>query len=370
MELRYFVPFKAQDGVNAQYALREKLVNIEGVAIDTSVNANKWQVPQQDLEYVASSLAGAQLRVDHAESALMVVGKVSEAKRDGDRVLFRAEVGEERLIEKILRGYVTHVSIQVDSDDVECSKCKRPTRKEGMLVHLCPGAWEIIHRPKVRELSVVASPAYKETAFQPVGFFAAMNRDQWDAIVKAVADSQLSENDNEDVGSRHRPQEPESKLFAREVRHLSEHNSQMGASPHKAQGVVNVAPDEEEPKQVTYEDFMQQLQDLEKQITNSSTSEADVEALKKKVSELEDAVAKKATKRSLSRKISELSKQLQQPQQDGEDEGDKQETQSNSARHASGKGIVAADEMQRDALGNYDWFKDLLKAHKKLTGFH
>ncbi len=131
-----------------------------------------------------------------------------------------------------------------------------------------------------------------------------------------------------------------------------------------------MAPDEEQPKQVTYEDFMQQLQDLEKQITNSSNSEADVEALKRKVAELEDAVAKKATKRSLSRKISELSKQLQQTQQDGDDNADDQESQANATRHASGKGIVAADEMQRDALGNYDWFKDLLKAHKKLTGFH
>jgi hypothetical protein len=300
----------------------------------------------------------------------MVVGKVSEAKREGDRVLFRAEVGEERLIEKILRNYVTHVSIQVDSDDVECSKCKRPTRKEGMLIHLCPGAWEIIHKPKVRELSVVASPAYKDTAFQPVGFFAAMNRDQWDAIVRAVTDSQLSEKDNKDVGSkRERLQEPENKKFAREVKCLSEHNAQIGASPHQAQGVVNVAPGETEPKQLTYEDFMQQLQELERQITQSSSSDADVEALKKKVAELEDAVAKRATKRSLSKKISELSKQLQQTQQDDEDEGDEQENQTASTRHASGRGIVAVDEVQRDALGNYDWFKDLLKAHKKLTGF-
>ena len=61
-----------------------------------------------------------------------------------------------------------------------------------MLVHLCPGAWEIVHKPKVRELSIVASPAYKDTAFQPVGFFAAMNEGQWDAILKTVTDSQLS----------------------------------------------------------------------------------------------------------------------------------------------------------------------------------
>jgi hypothetical protein len=371
MQLRYFVPFHAQEGVSAQYALQEKLVNIEGVAIDTSVNANKWQVPSEDLDFVAESLAGAQLRVDHAESALMVVGKVSEAKRDGDRVLFRAEVGEEKLIEKILRNYVTHVSIQVESDDVECSKCKRPTRKEGMLVHLCPGAWEIIHKPKVRELSIVASPAYKDTAFQPVGFFAAMNEGQWDAILKSVTDLQSFVNTGDDVGSRRRPQEPENKNKLKskgEVRHMSEHNAQYGASPHQAQGIVNTAPGESAPKQLTYEDFMDQLQQLEKQITQTNSSESEVEALKNKVAELEGEVAKRATKRSLSKKISELSKQLQQTKGEGGEDSEDEDSEV-EAKRASGRGIVAVDEVQRDALGNYDWFKDLLKAHKRFSGF-
>jgi len=93
MQLRYFVPFKAQEGVSAEYALKEKLINIEGVAIDTSVNANKWQIPEEDLQFFVDSLLGAQLRVDHAESALMVIGKIAKTNLDGNRVLSRAEVG-------------------------------------------------------------------------------------------------------------------------------------------------------------------------------------------------------------------------------------------------------------------------------------
>ena len=58
---------------------------------------------------------------------------------------------------------------------------------------MCLEAWEIVHKPKVRELSIVASPAYEKTAFAPVGFAAAMNEGQWDAIIKSVTDSQLSE---------------------------------------------------------------------------------------------------------------------------------------------------------------------------------
>ncbi len=369
MQLRYYVPFKAQGGVSAEDALKGKLLNIEGIAIDTSVNANKWQIPAEDLDFLIQSLAGAQLRVDHAESALMVMGKVAEAKRDGDKVLFRAEVGEEKLIEKILRGYVTHVSIQVDSDDIECSKCKRPTRKEGMLVHLCPGAWEIVHKPVVRELSIVASPAYKDTAFKPVGFAAAMNDGQRDAILKTVTDSQLSEG-NKDVGSKGNLQEPEKqKMKAKEVKHMSQLNAEQGASPQQAQGVVNTAPGESAPKQVNYEDFMNQLTQLEKQINASDGSEADMDALKKKVADLEGEVAKKATKRNLSKKLSDLQKQLKQPEDESEQAESSEAEGAEAEAKRSGKGIVAVDEIQRDALGNYDWFKDMLKAHKRLIGF-
>ena len=394
MQLRYYVPFKAQEGVKAELALKEKLINIEGVAVDASVNANKGQIPSEDLDFVVESLTGAQLRVDHAESALMVVGKVPEAKRIGDTVWFRAEVGEEKLIEKILRNYITHVSIQVDSDDVECSKCKRPTRKEGMLVHLCPGAWEIVHKPTVRELSIVASPAYKTTEFQPVGFYAAMNEDQWKAIVKrqdetstiiqTLINSQLSE-DNKDVGSRlEGPQEPENKsLNAKEEVKLMSVIADDKASPHQAQGVVNVAPGETAPKQVEYEDLMNQLQQLEKQITQTKAEEGEVEALKKKVADLEAELAKRASKKTLSKKISELSKRLaevegEEPEKAEEakkseeaeaeesSEAEHAEEAEAEAKRASGKGIVAVDELQRDVLGNYDWFKDILKAQRKL----
>jgi hypothetical protein len=379
------MPFKAQQGVSAEFALKEKLVNIEGVAIDTSVNANKWQVPDEDLDFFAQSLLGAQLRVDHAESALMVIGRVAEAKRDGKRILFRAEVGEEKLIEKILRGYITHVSAQVDSDDVECSKCKRPTRKEGMLVHLCPGAWEIVHKPKVRELSIVASPAYETTEFQPVGFFAAMNDAQWSAIMKSVTNSQSLGNSSADVGSKpERLQEPENKPLntKEEVKPMSEKTDEK-ASPHQAQGVVNVGPGEQAPKQVEYQDFMQHLQQLEKKIRETpSTSEAEIEALESKFRALEAELAKRAKKSTLSKKISELSKQLAEieSEEQGEESEEAEEAEEAKkkkgqevaepeAKRASGKGIVAIDEISRDALGNYDWFQDLLKAHKRLVGF-
>ncbi|MGA3191990.1 MAG: hypothetical protein ABSD73_05685, partial [Candidatus Bathyarchaeia archaeon] len=102
MQLKYFVPFKAQEGVSAEFALREKLVNIEGIAIDTSVNSNKWQVPEEDIDFFVATLINSQLRIDHAESALAVIGRVPEGKRIGNTAWFRAEIGDLPIIEKVL----------------------------------------------------------------------------------------------------------------------------------------------------------------------------------------------------------------------------------------------------------------------------
>lgn len=205
LEIRYFVPFKASKDISEESAMRDGQLAIDGIAIDTSVNANKWQVPSEDLDFIVSSLKDAQLRVDHSESVHDVVGNVPECNKltelkdplsgqsiPGEGVAFKGVVGEAWLIPKILNGYVNHVSIQIDSDDVECSKCKKQTRQEGLLVHLCAGAWEIIHKPKVRELSIVASPAYKNTAFKPAsfapeGFAAAMNANQAAELQKQQA---------------------------------------------------------------------------------------------------------------------------------------------------------------------------------------
>jgi uncharacterized coiled-coil protein SlyX len=385
-------------------AIKERLLPIEGTAIDTSVNANKWQVPPEDLDFFVTTLQGTQLRIDHAESAMAVIGKVPEGKKVGDAVKFRAEIGDLPIIEKVLRGYLTHVSVQVDSDDVECSRCKEQTRKEGLLVHLCPGAWEIVHKPRVRELSIVASPAYKNTEFKPLGFASAMNEGQEKARVQfqrkeflkkllAVrlvwASLQSSENDK-DVGSKGNLQEPENKPESKkEVKPLSaQNNGQQAASPHQAQGVTNVAPGEGAPKQVTYDDLSNQVTKLWDQLKTAGT-DAEIDALSKKVAEVEVEVAKRATKKGLTQKLNELSRKMSESAADaadaesakkgkkgedgasegnGDGDGKKPVPQAESAesagRIATGKGIISNEEVAMEQNGpSAPWFKDLLKAN-------
>jgi hypothetical protein len=132
------------------------------------------------------------------------------------------------------------------------------------------------------------------------------------------------------------------------------------------------------------------LQDLKQQIyqAESAGSDAEIETLKKQVAALEADLAKKATKRQLSKKLGELSKKMSEEGEEGEKENGEKPTNpvdavsarktdqgqgetGESPQHATGKGIVAVDQVTRDAISgpNYDWFnKDLLRAHSQLVG--
>ncbi len=164
LAFKYFVPFKAN--AIEQKDDRISRMAINGTAIDDSVNANNWQVPEEDLKHVEQTLKGAQLRVDHSESIRDVIGKVINSQQDGNKVLFNAESGDEPINGKIAKGYLDSVSIQIDSDNVACSKCGAKTRFKNALIHaLHDDAYEIVKQPKVRELSIVATPAYANTKF-------------------------------------------------------------------------------------------------------------------------------------------------------------------------------------------------------------
>lgn len=350
-QLKYYVPFKAAEGINTDLALKEGILPIEGTAIDTSVNANKWQVPPEDLDFFTASLKGAQLRIDHADSVLSIVGKVPEAIRSGNQVFFQAEVGEPSIIPKILRGYVNHVSVQVDSDDTECSVCGKQTRIDGILTHLCSGAWEIVHKPRVRELSIVASPAYKNTAFHPVGFAAAM------------ALSQLSRG-NKDVGSKGDLQEPENKPESKDdkVKQMSQAQTpEANASTVQAQTQPSSLTAGKKAGDLTYQELMDQMQSLNKQI--ETASDAEIEAIKSKIAEIDAEVGKRATKKALTQKLNEMSRKLSESAEDAEDACSKPAA---SKQAPKGNGIIATQEPVQGA--NLGWFQDLLKANSKLKG--
>jgi hypothetical protein len=163
---------------------------IEGQAIDSSVNKNRWQVPDEDLDYFASTLKDAQVRINHGEKVEAIKGLVTKTKRLGDIVFFEAEVsGDPVLLTQIEKKYLRMVSPKVVSDNIVCSLCQSKTRDANMaMVHLCAGAWEIVHKPRCIELSIVAEGAYENNLFHLKGFAAAMDESQRKALIASVCE--------------------------------------------------------------------------------------------------------------------------------------------------------------------------------------
>ena len=166
MELNYDVE------VQASLDDLRKTGIIEGQAIDSSVNKNRWQVPEQDLDYFCSTLQNAQLRINHGDRVEDVKGVVFKTKRIGNTVNFEADVsGDPVLLTQIEKKYLHMVSPKVISDDIVCSLCQGKTRDADMqMIHLCSGAWEIVHKPRCLELSIVAEGAYENNNFRFKGF--------------------------------------------------------------------------------------------------------------------------------------------------------------------------------------------------------
>lgn len=169
----------------------------------------------------------------------------------------------------------------------------------------------------------------------------------------------------------------------------AQNNGQQATSPHQAQGVTNVAPGEGAPKQVTYDDLSNQVTKLWDQLKTAGT-DAEIDALSKKVAEVEAEVAKRATKKGLTQKLNELSRKMSESAKtaedgaakkgedgasegDGDDDGKKPVPQAESAesagRKATGKGIISSKELDVEQNGvnengpSAPWFQDFLKAN-------
>ncbi len=182
MELLYDVDVKASlDDIR-------KTGIIEGQAIDSSVNKNRWQVPSEDLDFFVETVNKAGLRINHGLTTESVKGAVTKAWRVGDQVFFQAEVsGDPVLLTQIEKKYLQMVSPKVVSDNIVCSLCQGKTRDADMvMIHLCAGAWEIVHQPRCVELSIVADGAYANNLFRFKGFAAAMDESQRQGLVASI----------------------------------------------------------------------------------------------------------------------------------------------------------------------------------------
>lgn len=112
---------------------------------------------------------------------------------------------------------------------------------------------------------------------------------------------------------------------------------------------------------MTYQELMDQMQSLNKQI--ETASDAEIEGIKTKITEIDAEVGKRATKKALTQKLNEMSRKLSESSEDAEDACNKPAA---SKQAPKGLGIIATQEPVQGA--NLGWFQDLLKANSKLKG--
>lgn len=169
------------------------ILNLGGMAIDTSRNRNKWRVPIEDLQAIADQLKGAPLMKDHdIDHVDSIIGKVEDAWVEKDeqdpkagKVLWAGQTSDESLIQKILLGYVRFNSIQIAVPQAYCDNCiaaQGKSEEQAAIDDLdlpCPRCGSLdmlIRHPMVLEQSMVAIPAYEKAEVTPIGFKASLDK--------------------------------------------------------------------------------------------------------------------------------------------------------------------------------------------------
>ena len=121
-----------------------KVLLIQGVAIDDTVNENSWQVPSEELPYFVANGQNSQIRVDHGDRVEDVKGVINILKQpqlaEDGRIFvnFQGEVsGDDEFLNKLEKEYVSCVSPRV-LGEAYCSSCGCSSRDDHMnLVHIC-----------------------------------------------------------------------------------------------------------------------------------------------------------------------------------------------------------------------------------------
>lgn len=166
--------WNAEISKQPQLAEDSKSLLIEGTLLDISVNKNGWAVPEDELENIARQVNdGVQLRIDHSASVRDIIGATTfgEVDKINKKVNFKAEVDDPDIIRKIIKRRIKTVSIgaQAEAFCSECNKRIRPVK-----TCKCENSHPLIRNSKIKEVSLISSPAYQKSEFVPVSFVASV----------------------------------------------------------------------------------------------------------------------------------------------------------------------------------------------------
>ena len=127
------------------------------MAIDGTRNRNDWGITAERLKSFGDKLAGRQLRMDHGDKALDVIGQVGSTIHtpDTDQVYSTAWTHEYEIAKRLHLGTLDSVSVQARATAVECGNCGTQIDR-----CKCNDKWKSLIDPEPVELSVVSEGAY------------------------------------------------------------------------------------------------------------------------------------------------------------------------------------------------------------------
>ena len=322
-------------------------LTIEGTLLDSSVNTNKWRVPESEFDSLITSLKGAPYLKDHKEEVDSVAGQVVDLWKEGGAIKFKAEVDDPGLIRKILKGRVKYSSVQVESDRLLCSKCFEDvqagmltadecikkghyySRKDEVFSHLHKGAHEIVFKPKGKEVSAVVFPAYSVAEMGPaLGFKAALDRALGDVDESRLTDNIVKEDGGAtprgDASDKRKDTEPR-----KEVRKMADEEkptvltakdiAEAVTTSLKAYEASKLKAEEERKKEADYGSFIKGWEGALGKIKELEQSyQAGVSKLEGILKKYEDELKRKEEASDAGRKLREAKKKEQPPEEDEE----------------------------------------------------
>jgi len=176
---------------------------IKAVLVDTTVNRNKWRVPEEEIDNIINQVrAGIPIKLNHSKDEVRdIVGKFDGAEKDKDgditQVISSGFLNDRAIAKKVWDGTARKVSIDGLARKHLCRECNASML--GRKVCKCGNDEKDVTEWDVKEGSIVDEPAYENTEILPFQFSAALDKKYNEQIVSPDNDElEASQMDDED----------------------------------------------------------------------------------------------------------------------------------------------------------------------------
>jgi len=259
--------------------------------VDSTVNSNRWALPENEMDSIVAQVTENQLRINHSKNEVMdIVGTFTAAERDGNSIIAKGFIVNEYVARLVHSKSVTDFSISAISDDVVCSDCSKSVKS----TKLCAGAHHVLKGVQLKEISIVTEGAYANAKILPATFSASVDNfidnygqistHEGELVAKCKSTNKVAKDMPDDKEDK---KEDEAKAqdddgMDKEVKSLKEEVKALKAQLSKAKK----ASDENKEK--------------EKDAALETAAEAEKTALRKEISEIKEHLAAQTPKQGVS----------------------------------------------------------------------